>query len=683
MIKQNALIQEFSKKPKQLIKSNTEKADLKAKIISQTPTIKLIKNQMYLQSGTNTRETQSYANSPKHRIEEGKILKTVSTAKETIEIEKILKISLQKFKHQKQELEKVKENAKFWKEERKKRLEEYNSQTRNENKNKFKYEPFRPRTAWGSPEIKELIHDNKHVCAKNSAFSSVERRANIGLEFYNLKSPRNNTPKALQENKPGAIIKVNTNEVKKDIEEFIKKKKKELKKKAKIEKEKEEELEMKRVTQLIKIDRHAKKVIKKKKKSKKTETIKPKKKALMQKNFKQKINLKESFEKLDSLKRKSICYSEDEEVINIMQVRKLETPGEEIREGRECIIFGNFSNQYSHEGANATEIANNIVQKRTKNEKNSIIASSSMPIIELKSISDDSSYEISDNKYRIKKNIEEIKIRTEEEKESTTKRLDFRIALHQLVQWIQKTYLLSNFLSIKSFKKSRIISIETPQLSGFNSNKEEQEESIKEKKDDLELMLGKLEKGEIKEASIDEILFETIEYTTTTNNFTNNPEILPLLLPVNTNKLSSSSKSISKSLETPQNESSGSMIYQLKKFHLPSTEYLSFGYKGEVTHEDLIDSPSLMSIASDDSNEILLNPIKFENFNHPLDEIMIQNEPLKPTYKNSSKYSNPILIEDEISSVSLSMSENLPKYFVKESSLLATPKAEDIEDCFY
>ena len=113
MIKQNALIQEFSKKPKQLIKSNTEKADLKAKIISQTPTIKLIKNQMYLQSGTNTRETQSYANSPKHRIEEGKILKTVSTAKETIEIEKILKISLQKFKHQKQELEKVKENAKF------------------------------------------------------------------------------------------------------------------------------------------------------------------------------------------------------------------------------------------------------------------------------------------------------------------------------------------------------------------------------------------------------------------------------------------------------------------------------------------------------------------------------------------------------------------------------------------
>ena len=223
----------------------------------------------------------------------------------------------------------------------------------------------------------------------------------------------------------------------------MKKKRKERKKKEKLEKEKEEELEMKRVTQLLHIDRIAKKLIKKEKKEKKNtkkNKEKTRKKPLTLKKCKSKPNLKEDFDIIDHVKRKSLDFSEDEEVINIMQVRTLATPKQDIREGRECAIFGNFSNQYSHEGANATEIANNIVRKRVKSERNSIIISSSMPIIELKSISNDSSSDLSERQYSIKRKLKDLRSRVKQaknivnDKSNTELKVDIDIGLHKLIQ---------------------------------------------------------------------------------------------------------------------------------------------------------------------------------------------------------------------------------------------------------
>ena len=695
MNKPTSFGQPLPRKPKQLLKSNTQQLSLKININSRTPTLKVINHPINIQSGFNSRETQSYVNSPQHRVEEVKSIRQSPTYKEKLEIQGLLKDSLKKFIFEKQELEKIKEIANTWKESRKKKLQEYNAQTRNENKLKFKCEAFRPRSAWGSPEIKEPSRDSKHVCSKYSACTSVERRANIGLEYYNLKSPRNSTPKILVENissnaKPNCeenVEKPKKQEEKKEIIEFIQKKRKERKKTQKKLKEKEEEEEFKRISQLVKVDRVAKKILKKVKKPKKS----LKRKGNPLKKCKSKKNLQESYNELGRITQGDGCYSEDEEVINIMQVRKLATPEQNTREGRECLIFGNFSNQHSKSDVNITEIANKVLQKRFKPEDPSIIISLSMPIIELKSISDDSSSDISEQKHSLKKQLSSLKERIEKAKDLADKSynevaLDLDIGIHKLVDFIKDKYLLGTFLSIKNSDKSKINYVETPQLSGVGGSKlqgpNSKQSSLGAKKEELEAMLSNLARNPNKgsrEGSEDmEKLWENIEFVSKTTEFLQNADPLPNLPPIDEDK---SLKTPSKSSSKPSNEASAnSIIDQLGKVHFPSVEYLSFGNIAEATYEDLIDSPSLLSIASNTSHENSLSFIVFSTPNMPCEAPIFEKDPAKPIIPSVIPRPNAILIEDGGFSASASGSVNEFTLAVKENSSIATPEAEEIDE---
>lgn len=693
MSKPNKFGQPLPKKSKASFKASTPQISLKINTNSLTPTLKFLNQPLTLRSGAITRETQSYASSPHHRAEELKSFRPSPSPKERLEIDDLLKKSLRKFKSQKHELEKIKETARSWKESRKRKMEEYNVQTRNENKLKFKYEAFRPKTAWGSPEIKDSIPDHRHTRQRHSGCSSTERRAGIGLEFYNLKSPRNCTPKILQETpstKPKPV------EEKKDLEEFIKKKRKERQKIIKLEKDKQEEFEFKRMSQLIQIDRIAKKALKKKSKKIK---IKNKKKGKKKHKHVYKPRIHESFQSIEILPKHSVCYSEDEEVLKIMDVRKF-TPSEpDAREGRECLIFGNFSNQFSNENANATEIANKIVGKITKSEDHSIIVSASQPIIELKSISNDSGSDISEKKQNLKKKLEELKNRVEVVKDAADddinieKNANLDIGVHKLVTWINSKYVAAFFTIIKLYQKS-IQFVETPQLSGFrDKDKGSNYQEIEEKKEELEEALSKLARGVSREGSEDmEKIWDRIMLTSKNTDFLVSPEPIPTLSPfgekenyeikTNTNvpfvpleDERQSSKKSSLPSNKHSSDLSSSMMDQLKKVQFPSAEYMSFGNVGEVTHEDLIDSPSLLSLNSHNSDEPNKSEGLYFEQNSPLEIILPDPEPRKPTIADPKRPS-PILIDDGSSSIS--MSEYAAA--IKESSSIATPEAEEIEE---
>ncbi|OMJ90688.1 hypothetical protein SteCoe_6860 [Stentor coeruleus] len=714
-------------KKSRIIKKTISKADLKTSTSSLTPTLTFLNQPLSLRSGTITRETQSYASSPQNKPSDFKLIYTSPTPKEQKDIDDLMKKTLKKFKNQKLELEKIKETARTWKESRKKKLEEYNVQTRNENKFKFKREAFRPKTAWGSPEIKDVIYDRKKVCLRHSGCSSTERRAAIGLEFYNLKSPRNSTPRILQGN---PIQKPKPVEVKKGLEDFIKKKRKERKKLALLEKEKEEEFEFKRLSQLIKIERIAKKALKKGKKPK----TKGKKKVKILTKHKKKIVKEGSFQSSEKHKIQSICYSEDEEVVNIMKVRNLSSSELNAREGRACAIFGNFSNQFSNDGANATEIANKIVGKFVKSEEHSIIVSSSMPIIELKSISNDSGSDISDNKQDLRKKIEEMKFRLVvprlwDNESDNEKELNFDIGAAKLVSWINSKYITEYFTVIKKFQKS-LQYIETPQLSGFKDQikiSNSSETHLDGKKEELEQALNNLAHGKSREASEDmEKIWDKILLASKNTEYLSSPEPIMSLSPFTENKnkpspltpttpdenfaLKSHQENPVNSYQTDKSDSkkssltsnkissdlSSSVMNQLKKVQFPSAEFLSFANPGEITHEDLIDSPSLISENSSTSEELENSSPIFITTNSPLLIIIQEPEPRKLLIENSKpkmpliektepkkpittypepKKPSPILIDDGSSSISISEYTAA----IKENSLLATPE-EEIEE---
>lgn len=668
MNKLTNLGQPLPRKPKQITK--TSQISLKINLNSRTPTLKIISNPINLQSFPILRETQSYASSPQHLIEEFKSIRPSPTPKEKCEIEALVKGSLKKFKSEKQELEKIKEIAKNWKETRKKKLEEYNVQTRIENKCKFKCETFRPRSAWGSPELKEPFYEEKHVCVRNSGLTLEKRRANIGLEYYNLKSPRNSTPKILQEKKE-KCEKSKKFEEKKELEEFIMKKRKERKKVERVNKEKEEEEEFKRISQLVKVDRAAKKVLKKFKKI-------GKKKGKILKRTKSKKKLLESSNDLNRINRRSRCYSEDEEVINIMQVRKLKTPEQNSREGRECVIFGNYSSHQSDPSANITEIANKVLEKHHKSQDFSKAASLSMPLIELKSISSDSSSDISEKKLDIQKRLEILKNRMKKAKGLANKSknevaLEIDIGLDKLASWLKEFRLLGYFYSIKYFEKPEKY-VETPQLSVVDMSKKlEQVKNLSEKREELEAMLSKLasHQSASREGSVDmEKLWDNINLTKNTE-FFQSPEVLPPSTPVEDEV-----QMVRTSSGKPSNDPSYSIMDQLRKVHFPSTEFLSFGNIGEATYEDLIDSPSLLSIVSNTSSEEYTSFVIFCPANLPCEKAKGLLEPIKPVFPTGCE----ILIDDGGLSASITGAVSEFTIAVKESESIATPEAEEIEE---
>ena len=164
----------------------------------------------------------------------------------TLKMKSLVKKSLKIFKNKKKELEKIIEFAEKFKVYHKEKLKNHNVQTRLDNK-KFKLKTFRPKTAWASPEFKNVYIENKKSSKRKTGFSSTERRANIGLEFYNLKSFRNTTPRTLYS--PVKVkLEINPEINKIGLEKFMKKKKKERKR---LEKEKrffENQAEVKRIS---------------------------------------------------------------------------------------------------------------------------------------------------------------------------------------------------------------------------------------------------------------------------------------------------------------------------------------------------------------------------------------------------------------------------------------------------
>ena len=612
--------------------------------LSYTPSIKILSQANTGRSTVPTRETQSYASSPHTAREDFRSFQTSPFPKDGIKIDNLLKHSLKRFKSQKLELAKIKEFAEKWKKSRKKKIQDYNQLTRSENKVKNSSKPSRAKTAWESPDHKDRPSETPQVSSKPGL--STDRRANIGLEFYNLKSPRNTTPKNLQETKK--VQKKNQVEAhnKKQIADFIRKKRKQRLKEEKLIKENEEELEIKRLAQLMKVERAAKKNLKKKKANKAEKVVKSAK--IGEEGKKRKKELKKVLKVLEEtheeVKKNSICFSEDEEVQNIMQVRKLTENVNEVNNGRQCLIFGDASESMNGSKVDTTDIANKIMQGRVRSEDLSLVISSSMPIIELKSISNESSSQVSEKVrlQRVEKMIQNLKtqeILGKSEKNPT-----------RLVKSLQKLLRKRKkrvFLSIKSchhFKPE-------PNSENLKTSLMSSPSHAQVHKEELDEVLNKyLQSREISEDL--EKIWEKIEI-----NYKQIEDI---------NKLDDLSKTFRPG-EVLKLNSEGSALDTLKMMQVPSLENTSSIDHPEIADEE-IESSSLLSIISN-SSEITDELLVFLHINHPLDEVDLELDPSCPFFFHKDL----ILIEE-----GKSINEDFQG--PKESSFFLTPESEEIEE---
>ena len=611
--------------------------------LSYTPSIKILSQVNTGRSTVPTRETQSYASSPHTAREDFRSFQTSPFPKDGIKIDNLLRHSLKRFKSQKLELAKIKEFAEKWKKSRKKKIQDYNQLTRSENKLKPSSKPSRAKTAWESPDHKDRPSETPQALSK--ATMPIDRRANIGLEFYNLKSPRNTTPKNLQETKK--VQKKNLVEAqnKKKIADFIKKKRKQRLKEEKKIKENEEELEIKRLAQLMKVERAAKKNLKKKIKSHKVEKIGKSLKNDEGKKRKKELKkvLKVLEETHEEVKKNSICFSEDEEVQNIMQVRKLTENVNEVNNGRQCLIFGEASESIDGLKVDTTDIVNKIMQGRVRSEDLSLVVSSSMPIIELKSISNESSSQLSEKVrlQRVEKMIQKLKsqeILGKAEKNPT-----------RLVKSLQKLLRKRKkrvFLSIKSFRSCKPDSLsENLKTSLISQN------HVQSPKEELDDVLNKyLQSREISEDL--EKIWEKIETNYKKIETFNKPEDLCKTF---------------KSGEGLNLNSEGSILETMKILQVPSLENTSLIDQSEDNDQE-IESPSLLSIVSH-SSELFEELLVFIHLNQALDQIDFEPEPVFPFFFNKDL----IFIEE-------GKSINEEFQGPKESSFILTPESEEIEE---
>lgn len=576
---------------------------------SSTPSLKILTQPSTGRSAAITRDTQSHTSSPNTAREDFRSIQPSPSLKDSLKIDNLLQYSLKRFKSEKLELAKIKEFAEIWKNKRKKKIQEYNLNTRIENKCKTSWKELRPKTAWESPTAKERSLQTPQVLTKHTATTSIERRANIGLEHYQLKSPRNTTPKNLQvAKKPRKEDK--KEESKKKIAEFIKKKRKERQKKLKKTKEQEEENEIKRLAELMKLERITKQLMKPQKKGKKPKLIEKK----VIKKCKSKKVVKKCEEVPEILNKRSICYSEDEEVLNIMQVRKLSSVDHEVNAGRQCMIFADSSEQISHD--KSKDQISQLIEKRVKSEELSLVVSSSMPIIELKSISNDTSSELSEKKLIFQRaESARLRVNIQESKKKSQSSVKFLLILKKFV----KNSVKVPFALLKYYKLSGLTFSE---LSHCLKNTIIKSELQSTKKFDLDQMLS--EYIQPQEDSKDlESIWEKLE------NF-NASEI---------------SKTIKANETAPNNK---------------------FTNESALDSENSINEHS-MSLVFESSDE---DPnIKFD-ISRPLHSVAQEEEPKKPLFI----YNGEIFIQDEEGSL---ISE---KVSGKESSFLVTPESEEIEE---
>lgn len=578
-------------------------------------------------SGVLNRKAKSYASSPHLITDYFRSHHSSPILKESPKIHKLVKNSLKKFKDEKVELEKIKEHALSWKQSRKKKLQKYNIKTRLENKAKVKSArfDFESKTndgidgvetadwpsSWNNGpafisynpvfalnKVSENFNTNEGKIKKKS--KSADRRANIGLEFFHLKTPKVLSPKnervrkksrekneikIKNEYKAKENKKLSKDTSKKDIIGFMERKRKERIVKNKQEKISQHENEVKRLKQLMKLEKEAKKVLKKKK---------------LPKSLRSKF-IPESFERLKD-KSKSICYSEDEEVIKIIHEKKSGSNTsaknqDYIRIPVACI---------PSKPAKISSKSNPKMKLRPKHS-NPSEPNSSNPIIELRSISRSSSSDLSEQKESLKKRIQDIKFRLKFFKDPMKiPTADVRKAQNLIGKMIYRS-VSENFFLIKHYEndKKRKSLIESSLLSSNFS---------RHSSEDMEKIWDRLE------------FYKPIE-------FLQDRDSLPPLTPIEEYGRLSKPNSKKPSEEIPM-----FLIESLKNIN---------SCKGSIdideVSQEYLDSSSKLS---QDENIILEN-VEFKCKNLPLDYPIYQLEP--EPYREKRK--SDILIDDNSVSV--------------------------------
>jgi hypothetical protein len=308
------------------------------------------------------------------------------------------------------------------------------------------------------------------------------------------------------------------------------------------------------------------------------------------KNFAKVFNELEVF---DDVKKFSVCFSEDEEVQNIMQVRKLTENNDEVNSGRQCLIFAEASESMSLGKVDIKDVVDEIVKGRVGSEDFSFVIRTNMPIVELKSVSNESDSGLSE---KMRRQMMEKMKQKEKSPEILGKPEKNPLDLIKPLQKIINKRRKQIFLSIKSYSTYKPPSPSELLKNSLTSPQNHREE--------LDEVLNKYLQS--RETSED---FEKIR-----KNFETHKKIETI------DKLENSSRT-SKSGPNPEQDSEGLIQATSKIISSPKTK----------DHD--VDSSSLLSIISD-SSEIQDELLIFLNINQPLNEVDLEPEPNRPYFLN-------------------------------------------------
>lgn len=351
-----------------------------------------------------------------------------------------------KHKLQKRKDEVSKNDEKIRQIEIKNQVKELNKITRVENLNKFKQEKFNPACPWGTDERKiTRVNDTKIV--KETEDQRKKRRedrersksagkARTGLEITKSKKDfsRLEPEEETQQRK--------TREKDKSIADFMKKQKLQRQRSKELKLEKAREDENKRLAQLSELEKLAKASLKANK------SQKPGKKVPVERTS------------ISSYAKSDHSISEDDEIMNILQGKKTESPDSfEIhpsiksfdfrQSGRECKAFGLMPKASALESkGNLTQVVNDIVDKRAKAQTKLPTASATMPLAQAKSAcptlqteedcEDSLSSDISKRKEELRKKLSELRNRVDRAKKHESQDYDQKAKAATKVQaWVR------------------------------------------------------------------------------------------------------------------------------------------------------------------------------------------------------------------------------------------------------
>ncbi|CAG9328453.1 unnamed protein product [Blepharisma stoltei] len=300
-------------------------------------------------------------------------------------IEKIISKTLRKQKLSKDLAEKRKYDEMVKQQRNKRELEQLNKQTRLENKQRFKKNEFKPKVPWGADERRIMGETDEKTRREAEEMRKKQResreknkqmgKARIGMDNINWKSPERAKTSRSHKDEEKQLEKKSIKQPNPEILEFMRYQKKLRKLQKELDSEKIREEESKRISQLNHLESQIKSNLNKFKKKKQKE----KKKEKVRKKILKKKPVKPWVEESDT------NYPEDEEVKGIMYGMPPETSSSYNREGRECQVFGHYPDvQAIEERGNATQLVNDIVERRVHQESTLPIGSVTMPILEVK-----------------------------------------------------------------------------------------------------------------------------------------------------------------------------------------------------------------------------------------------------------------------------------------------------------